>query len=601
MTTGIRPALIYDGKCSFCGMWLGYVQQLFGDRIEWIASQEVGERFPQVNRAEFKRAVILVAADGQVYSGAEAVFRLLALSPQRSVFEWLYTRVAPFRWVSNSFYSLVASHRNAAYKVTRVLFGSQIRPLSYGLTESLFLRVLGLTYLFAFASLQGQLLGLIGSHGINPVAQVMQGMRNELSWRAVLFVPSIFWFKISDTSLVWGCAIGAISSCVLIAAGWLSTFWARLAAIVCFLLYLSLASIGQPFTLFQWDALLTETGFLAIFAGAPGLVWAYRFLVFRLMFESGMVKLLSGDPNWRNLHALRFHFMTQPLPNPLAWYAYHSPGWLLDALTFGTLAIELLCPFLLFFPRRIRHIGAALLISLQVCILLTGNYAFFNLLSIALCFWAFDDFSFSKLNRVLRRTVINIDDRAVRKGATALIVALMLIGLLQVVSLWSPAVVRPVNKLLSFVAPWQIVNSYGLFAVMTTSRPELIFEGSNDNRTWSEYSFKYKPGDVRRSLPIVAPHQPRLDWQLWFAALGGYQENPWVGNLVIRLLQGEPAVLGLMRPSPFDKAPKYVRVLLYDYWFTTSDERARTGAIWNRRLQRTYLQSISLDMLHGAR
>jgi len=318
------------------------------------------------------------------------------------------------------------------------------------------------------------------------------------------------------------------------------------------------------------------------------------------MFESGVVKLLSGDPNWHNLHALRFHFMTQPLPNPPAWYAYQAPGWLLDSLTFGSLAIELICPFLLFFPRRIRHIGAALLISLQICILLTGNYAFFNLLSIALCLWAFDDFSFARLHRVLKRTVVTVDDVVLRKAATALLILLMIIGATQVVSLWAPDVTRPVNKLLAFVGPWQVVNSYGLFAVMTTSRPELIFEGSNDNQSWREYSFKYKPGDVKRSLPIVAPHQPRLDWQLWFAALGPYQENPWVGNFVIRLLQGEPAVLSLIAKPPFANAPKYVRVLVYDYSFTTPDERKRTGAIWNRRLERTYLQSLSLQMLQSA-
>ena len=317
------------------------------------------------------------------------------------------------------------------------------------------------------------------------------------------------------------------------------------------------------------------------------------------MFESGAVKLLSGDPNWHNLHALRFHFMTQPLPNPPAWYAYQAPGWLLDSLTFGTLAIELICPFLLFFPRRIRHIAAALLISLQVGILLTGNYAFFNLLSIALCLWAFDDFSFARLQRVLKRTVVTVDDVVLRKAATALLILLMVIGATQVISLWAPDVTRPVNKLLAFVGPWQVVNSYGLFAVMTTSRPELIFEGSNDKQSWREYSFKYKPGDVKRSLPIVAPHQPRLDWQLWFAALGPYRRAHGSATSSSAFSRGEPSVLALMAKPPFASAPKYVRVLVYDYSFTTPDERKRTGAIWNRRLERTYLQSLSLEMLQS--
>jgi hypothetical protein len=581
-------------------MCLEYLRRLFGDRFEWIASQEIGDRFPQVERPALDRSVILVAADGRIFHGADAIFRAIALSPERAGFEWLYRWFPPFRWITDWLYSSVASHRNAAHWLARAFIGPELRPLSYGLTESVFLRALGIIYFFAFASLQGQLLGLIGSHGINPVAQVMQAMRNELSWRAVLLVPSIFWFNVSDGWLVWACALGATSACVLFAAGWLGVFWQRLSAVLCFGLYLSLASIGQPFTLFQWDALLIEAGFLAIFAGTPFLVWPYRFLLFRLMFESGAVKLLSGDPNWRNLRALRFHFVTQPLPNPPAWYAYQAPGWLLDSLTFGTLAIELLCPFLLFFPRRIRHIGASLLIALQICILLTGNYAFFNLLAIALCFWAFDDFSFSRLSRVLKGTVLKVERTVLRTGATVLVVALMAIGAVEVVSMFAPNVTRPLNRLLSLVAPWQIVNSYGLFAVMTTTRPELIFEGSNDNQTWKEYSFKYKPGDVKRPLPVVAPHQPRLDWQLWFAALGGYREDLWVGNFVIRLLQADPAVLSLLERPPFEKGPKYIRVSVYDYWFTTPDERKRTGAIWNRRLEGPYLPSISLDMLKSA-
>ena len=223
-TSHDKPALLYDGKCASCRMWLLYLQRLFGNGVEWIASQDIGDRFPNVNRAEFKRSVVLVAADGNVSYGASAIFGVLALSPRHSGFDWLYRHAPPFRHIADWFYSLVARHRNAAYKLTRVLIGPDVRPLSYGVTESLFLRALGLIYLFAFASLQVQILGLIGSHGINPVAQVMQAMRNELSWRAVLFVPSIFWLKISDPALAWACAVGAISSCVLIGAGWLSTF-----------------------------------------------------------------------------------------------------------------------------------------------------------------------------------------------------------------------------------------------------------------------------------------------------------------------------------------------------------------------------------------
>jgi hypothetical protein len=355
-----------------------------------------------------------------------------------------------------------------------------------------------------------------------------------------------------------------------------------------------LVSVGQPFTAFQWDALLLETGFLALFAGTRFIVWAYRFLLFRLMFESGLVKLLSGDPNWRNLHALRFHFMTQPLPNPLAYYVYRAPTWMLDSMTAVTLGIELLAPFLLFWPRLVRHIGAGLLMLIQVLILLTGNYAFFNFLALALCLWAFDDRTFAPLGRLLRRRVPAVRSRILAPALNTLVVVLIAMGAIQLIGMFAPGFERPFSKPLRLIAPFEIVNTYGLFAVMTTTRPEIVIEGSDDQVNWKEYSFRYKPGELHRELPQVAPHQPRLDWQMWFAALGEYQENEWVGGLMYRLMQGEAIVIGLMNPPPFVKPPRYMRALLYDYNFTTPAERARTGAVWQRRLLRTWFGPVAL-------
>ncbi len=276
------------------------------------------------------------------------------------------------------------------------------------LTEALFLRLLGLIYVAAFGSLWPQIVGLAGARGIAPAVQVMAAMRGELGAKAFFYVPTLFWWANSDRILVWCCMAGCAGG-LLLTIGVLP----RLSAAVCWALYLSLVSAGQPFTSFQWDALLLEAGFLALFAGAPWLVWGYRFLLFRLMFESGAL-VARDDPNWRNLHALRFHFMTQPLPNPLAYYVYRSPAWLLDGMTAGTLAIELGAPFLLFGPRLARQIGAALLMLLQLLIILTGNYAFFNLLALALCLWAFDDRTFAPLAGVLRRRWPKI-----RSGQTA--------------------------------------------------------------------------------------------------------------------------------------------------------------------------------------
>jgi hypothetical protein len=462
-------------------------------------------------------------------------------------------------------------------------------PGPFELTEALFLRLLGLIYLAAFGSLWPQMVGLVGSHGIVPVAQAMAAMRGQVDARIFLSVPTLFWFSSSDSALVWCCVAGCIAAVSLVLG-----FFPRSSTAVSFALYLSLVSAGQPFTAFQWDALLLESGFLALFAGTRYLVWAYRFLLFRLMFESGLVKLLSGDPNWRNLHAMRFHFMTQPLPNPLAYYVYRAPTWMLDSMTAATLGIELVAPFLLFGPRLVRHVGAGFLMAMQMLILLTGNYAFFNFLALALCLWAFDDRTFAPLGKLLRRRVRPVRARILEPALNTLLVVLIAIGAIQLIGMFAPGFERPFSKPLALIAPFQIVNTYGLFAVMTTTRPEIVIEGSDDRVNWKEYSFRYKPGELHRELPLVAPHQPRLDWQMWFAALGDYQENEWVGGLMYRLMQGEPKMIGLMNPAPFPKPPRYLRALLYDYSFTSPDERVKTGAVWQRRLLRTWFGPVAL-------
>jgi predicted DCC family thiol-disulfide oxidoreductase YuxK len=578
-------------------MWLEYLQALVKGKAEWVASQDVGGRFPQIAPEQLRHAAAYVHPDGEVTYGASAIFSILALGPGRGWLLWLYRHIAPYRWICDAGYGLIAAHRPLAFNIHRLAFGPTIRPLHYRLTENLFLRCLGLVFLFAFWSLKEQMLALAGSHGLIPAAQILSAMHADLGARAFLVVPTVFWFSASDNWLSGICMGGMLASAFLIFSGRMALLWRRIAVAVCFVFYLSLASIGQPFTMFQWDALLLEAAFLSLFAGTPLLVWAFRVLAFRLMFESGCVKLLSGDPTWRNLHALRFHFMTQPLPNPIAWYAYQSPAWLLDSLTSLTLGIELVCPCLLFFPRRIRHVGAALLIAFQVMILLTGNYAFFNFLTITICLWAFDDRSFRSLGRILK-TSFAPPSAWFRKLATAVLAILMILGAAQVLSMFKRPVAAPFSGITSFIAPFQILNSYGLFAIMTTARPEIVFEASQDGVTWKEYSFPYKPGGVRRGLPVIAPFQPRLDWQLWFAALdGNYREDRWTVNLAARLLEGEPAVLSLLDKPPFPTPPKYVRAQLYDYWFTTPAERKKTGAIWNRRFEREYLPAISLDML----
>ena len=460
-------------------------------------------------------------------------------------------------------------------------------PSRYALTEALFLRLLGLVYVAAFASFWPQMAGLYGSHGIVPVSQVLPAIHAQLGIAAFYDVPSLFWMNASNLALVWCCVLGCVFGLLL-----LGGVFTRLTAIVCWVLYLSITSVGQPFTGFQWDALLLEAGFLAFFAGSPLLVWAYRFLLFRLMFESGAVKVLSGDPNWRNLHALRFHFMTQPLPNPVAYYAYRLPYWMLDSMTALVLVIELAVPFLLFVPwRLVGQIAVAVLMLLQLAIILTGNYAFFNLLTLVLCLCGLDDRTFEPLAHLLRRTFPRRPTpKWLRAGASACVAVLMLLGGISLVSVFKPGTFLP-----AAIEPFEIVNTYGLFANMTTTRPELIIEGSNDEVNWREYSFRYKPGELHRGLPQIAPYQPRLDWQMWFAALGDVSENPWTRNLIYRIATGERSVLGLLEPPPFQTPPRYIRVLIYNYDFTTPSERARTGAVWQRKLLGTWFGPVSLN------
>jgi hypothetical protein len=459
--------------------------------------------------------------------------------------------------------------------------------LSYAVAERLYLFSLGLIYFTAFASLWPQIPGLVGSHGIAPAAPLFAEIKAQAGAGAWREIPTLFLFGISDAGLLACCVAGCI------AAGFLAAgYFSRWAAAACFVLYLSLTNVAQPFTAFQWDALLNEAGFLAIFAGAPWLAWAYRFLLFRLMFESGLVKLLSGDSAWRNLHALRFHFMTQPLPMPLAYYADHAPAILLDMMTGIALAIELGAPWLLWAPRRFRQAAGWCFIILQLAILLTGNYAFFNYLTLALCIWCFDDCTFAPLTRRLHP--IHIQNARVKRALNGTLAMLMAIGGAEVIGMAAPKFQALAEPLMQAIGPFQIVNTYGLFAVMTKERPEIILEGSDDGVNWRAYVFRYKPGPLDRGLPVVAPYQPRLDWQMWFAALGDYSENPWVGGLMYRLLEGDGRVLGLMGRSPFSSPPVYMRAQLYRYQFTTAAERARTGAVWKREFIRTWMGPVAL-------
>ncbi len=393
------------------------------------------------------------------------------------------------------------------------------------------------------------------------------------------------------------------------------------------LLYLSLAVAGQDFLGFQWDNLLLETGFLAIFFAPrqwlPGVTGAAppvvdscfgccRLLLFKLMFSSGCVKWLSHDPNWRNLSALSFHYLTQPLPTWLAWYASAIAALVSAkfscAVMFG---IEIGAPFLIVGPRRIRLFGRHhAIVFLQCLILLTGNYTVFNFLALTLCLLLLDDFAFQ--NWLLENihgwfNSVRTSSRPKRPWPRAvtfpLAAVIVTVSGFQIISLFgarSP-VLAPLAWVEAQIAPLRTVNSYGLFAVMTTTRKEIIVEGSDDGVHWLNYEFKYKPGDLKRYPAFVAPFQPRLDWQMWFAALGNYQQNPWFESFCERLLQGSAPVLALLQKNPFPQhPPKYIRAELFEYRFTTPAERRATGAWWQREPVGEYLPPAGLSPGSGS-
>ena len=382
------------------------------------------------------------------------------------------------------------------------------------------------------------------------------------------------------------------------------------------LLYLSLTVVGQDFLGFQWDNLLLEAGFLAIFfvplqwlpkfsgEAAPLriILWLLRLLLFKLMFSSGCVKLLSKDPTWRDLTALTFHYQTQPLPTWIAWYASQLSLSFQKFSCVMLFAIELGAPLLIFTPRRIRFLGAAAMVFLQALILLTGNYTFFNFLTIALCLLLLDDFALQNLlPRKLPGFFTFQPSTRSRHWPRLVIIPLAIVILaasfFQFISMFGvqSGLLKPLALLDSQIASLRTVNSYGLFAVMTTRRNEIIVEGSDDGLTWLPYEFKYKPGDVNHRPAFVEPLQPRLDWQMWFAALGNYQDNSWFENFCERLLQGSPPVLALLQKNPFPKhPPRFIRAELYEYHFTDPAERRTTGAWWKRERTGEYLPPVAL-------
>jgi lipase maturation factor 1 len=636
--------MIWDGECHFCKRWIERWREITAGNVDYATCQDAAARFPEIPVEQFKRAVAFIEPDGEAYFAAEAVYRSLRHRSSKEWLAWSYDHVPAFAAVSETAYKFIAHNRSLGSTFTRLLWGKDVRPPTYFWARRWFLRMLGLVYLIAFVSLWVQVDGLVGSNGMSPVSQFLPAVRQQLGADAYFLLPTLCWFDSSNAFLHFLCGGGVVLSLLLIFG-----VAPALSLVVLFVFYLSLTIAGQAFLSFQWDVLLLETGFLSIFL-APWRVWPrdlllwpglaipttatstiaspvsraglflLKFLLFKLMLMSGVVKLTSGDDSWGWLNhsfhwsaltALDYHYWSQPLPTIFSWWADKTPEWFKHFSVAFCLVVEIIAPFFIWAPRRARLVAAGLMIFLQMVIALTGNYCFFNLLTIALCLLLIDDAAIGRsMERRAPASPASVElrppnarwitSRLSAYAAIAVIVVTLPINASLIFSAFKPQS-RPPGWLANFyeqLEAFRIVNGYGLFRVMTKDRDEIVIEGSTDGISWAPYEFKWKPGDVKRAPGWCAPHQPRLDWQMWFAALETPEQNPWLIGLIVRLLEGSRDVTALLAHNPFpDKPPNYIRAMFYRYRFTNSEERRQTGAWWKRQELREYLPTISRDQL----
>jgi hypothetical protein len=490
----------------------------------------------------------------------------------------------------------------------------------YERMRSVFLRGLGLVYATAFASAAVQIVGLVGESGILPVADYLDAAHRANGARAYPLLPTLAWLWGGDGALLamsWG---GFALSLVLVAG---------VAPLPCLLvlwaLYLSLSVAGQTFFYFQWDTLLLETGLLAVLFAPAGLLplraggrgasdlarWLLWGLLFKLMFLSGVTKLVSGDPVWADGSALAHHYETQPIPGWTSWYAHQLPEPLqLASIAFMWLA-ELIAPFAIFAPARLRWLrwaGCAVMIVFQLGIAATGNYGFFNALTIVLCSTLLDDDVWRRILPARLGGVAPAETppparwaAALRVVAAAVLVPLSALAFVREIAFTAPrapgqaGAVRALAWSDPFVAwarPLRSVNGYGLFRVMTTERPEVVIEARHRDKDWVELPFRWKVGPLERAPGFVQPHMPRLDWQMWFAGLNPRRHEPWLIPLARRLLEGSPEVWALLAEHPFaDEPPDELRLLAYRYRFA----RPGDDAWWDREPLGALTGSLSLS------
>ncbi len=493
----------------------------------------------------------------------------------------------------------------------------------------IFLRALGFIYFSAFYSFYFQIRGLIGPTGILSAVDYLHAVSSQLHSIRYWFAPTLLWFGASDHALMAVCWAGLIASVLVF-----FNVWPRATLAVCFICFLSFIAAAQDFASYQSDGMLLAAGFLSLFFAPPEILpglgrdhppsrasWFLLLWVwFRIYFESGAVKILSGDRSWRNFTAMDDYYQNSPLPTWIGWYVQHLPHWFHAATVGLTFAVELVICWALFLPRRFRIACFCVVTPFQIAIILTGNYAFLNYIVLSLGFLLLDD---KFVEWVIPRRIREWIDKPFKKQPTAealtaeadanratrpkagaafsmVIAAICLLWIFYVTSaklVWMFDAKAPLPQApVQWLEPFRIANQYGLFAVMTHARYEIEFQGSQDGQTWIPYPFRYKPQNPAVAPGIYAPYQPRFEWNLWFASLGTWPQYRFVVWTEERLLTGDRDVLQLFAKSPFAAGPpREVRAVIYQYWFTSMETKRQTGMWWKRKLLGVYAPELERE------
>jgi hypothetical protein len=480
----------------------------------------------------------------------------------------------------------------------------------------IWVRALALIYCSAFYSLLFQIRGLIGPQGIEPAGNYLRATAEYYGATRLWHAPTLFWISSSSAAMMAVTWIGMAASLLAFC-----NVWPRVSLFACWLCFLSFVTAAGDFSSYQSDGMLLEAGFISLFFAPPGIwpgfgadsppswisLWLLRWEWFRIYFESGIVKELSGDPQWRNFTAMDEYYQNGPLPTWIGWYVQHMPHWFHAASVAGTLGMEFVLVWMLFFPRRVRLICFLIVTPWEIGVILTANYAFLNYIVFSLGFLLLDDVYVTRVIPARFRLVVRAEAedvaperrQPVRNALHAAGVVLsgcMLLSIgyatsAELASLLGVSFLpmRPV----ALLEPFRIANQYGLFAVMTRGRYEIEFQGSNDGQEWQPYLFTHKPQLANEAPRIYAPYQPRFDWNLWFASLGNWQQNEIVPITEDKLLKNDRDVVGLFRSDPFHgAAPRFVRAVLWQYWFTSMEEKRRTGNWWRRTMLGLYAPAI---------